>query len=213
MRRARSRALALVSLAILPLPSGCTVGQLRGRSPSYVVIDALEATSGARPSEFGGTLASDVVTRVTKTVGGNPVVVATVFEDTGRVTMHMALTDPGTTATPAAPSTANAITLTRYHVSYVRADGRNVPGVDVPFGFDEAVTTSLSGSTATAMTFVLVRAQAKDEAPLKTLIDGGGAIVISTIAHVTFYGTDQAGRAVTATGDISVHFSDWADPD
>jgi hypothetical protein len=29
---------------------------------------------------------------------------------------------------------------------------------------------------------------------------------------VTFYGTDQAGNEVQATGSISVNFSDWADP-
>ena len=41
---------------------------------------------------------------------------------------------------------------------------------------------------------MLVRAQAKLEAPLKALRGGGGAIVISTIAEITFYGTDQNGN-------------------
>jgi hypothetical protein len=44
------------------------------------------------------------------------------------------------------------------------------------------------------------------------LANGGGAIVISTIARVTFYGRDQAGREVSVTGQIGVNFSDWGDP-
>ena len=60
--------------------------------------------------------------------------------------------------------------------------------------------------------FTLVRVQAKQEAPLKALVGNGGAIAISTIAEVTFYGTDQAGRPVSVTGQISVDFNDWGDP-
>ena len=32
----------------------------------------------------------------------------------------------------AAPSPVNAITITQYHVEYIRSDGRNIQGVDVP---------------------------------------------------------------------------------
>jgi hypothetical protein len=37
-------------------------------------------------------------------------------------------------------------------------------------------------------------------------------VSLSTIARVTFFGTDQTGREVTAVGQISVNFADWADP-
>ena len=40
-----------------------------------------------------------------------------------------------------------------------------------------------------------------------------GAKAISTIAQITFYGTDQAGREVSASGNIGVTFADWGDPD
>jgi len=59
---------------------------------------------------------------------------------------------------------------------------------------------------------VLVRAQAKLEAPLRALRGGGSAIVISTIAEITFYGSDQNGNKVSVTGSISVNFADWGDP-
>jgi hypothetical protein len=67
-------------------------------------------------------------------------------------------------------------------------------------------------SASTSLVFVLVRAQAKLEAPLMALRGAGGGLIISTIAQVTFYGHDQAGNAVSVTGAISVNFADWGDP-
>ncbi len=40
---------------------------------------------------------------------------------------------------PTAPTTANFITVDRYHVTFIRSDGRNKPGVDVPYPFDGAL--------------------------------------------------------------------------
>ena len=58
----------------------------------------------------------------------------------------------------------------------------------------------------------LVRVQAKQEPPLRNLRGGGGALAISTIADVTFYGRDMSGRDVSASASISIVFADWADP-
>ena len=63
------------------------------------------------------------------------------------------------------------------------------------------------------MVFVLVRAQAKVEAPLKSLRRRRRRRSISTIADVTFYGKDQTGNDVAVTGSISVNFADWGDPE
>jgi hypothetical protein len=119
--------------------------------------------------------------------------------------------DPGSETTPTRPSTTNFITVTRYHVQYLRSDGRMTPGVDVPYPFDGGLTVTVTDSGASA-SFTLVRVQAKGEAPLKALANGGGANTISTIAEVTFYGADQAGHTVSVTGRINVTFSDWGDP-
>jgi hypothetical protein len=81
----------------------------------------------------------------------------------------------------------------------------------VPYSFDGAATGTI-GADGSVLTFVLVRAQAKLEAPLRALRGGGGAIVISTMAEVTFYGADQNGNTVSVTGTISVNFADWGDP-
>jgi type IV pilus secretin PilQ/predicted competence protein len=193
--------------------SGCTNAQLAGQSSAYVVIDQVVGASGAKPTEFDGQLASDVLTYVKKTVQGTEVRVPTVFQDEGRATFHLALKDPGSLDAPTVASSTNTVTFTRYHVAYARADGRNTPGVDVPYSFDGGLTVSVVGGNTSIADLVLVRVQAKDEAPLKALVGGGGAIAISTIATVTFYGADQAGRGVNATGNIGIDFADWGDPD
>ena len=185
---------------------------MQSQSSSYVILDSLVAASGVTPTQFAGTLASDVVTIVKSTVDGKDVLTPRVLEDTGRATMRLALVDPGSADTPTVASTTNTISFTRYHVAYVRADGRNVPGVDVPYGFDGGLTVSVTPGNLSGASFVLVRSQAKDEPPLRALTGGGGAGTISTIAQVTFYGADQAGRAVSVTGSIGVTFSDWGDP-
>jgi hypothetical protein len=135
------------------------------------------------------------------------VIQPTIYEDIGQATLRMALKD----VSIASPTSANLITVTRYHVEFKRTDGRNTPGVDVPYGFDGAATGTIT-STGGVLSFVLVRAQAKLEAPLKALRNGGAAIVISTISEVTFYGTDQNGNQVSVTGTMSVNFADWGDP-
>jgi hypothetical protein len=55
----------------------------------------------------------------------------------------------------------------------------------------------------------LVPAKAKLESPLLALRTQGGQVIISTIAEVTLYGTDQAGRDVSVLAKISVAFADY----
>jgi len=194
--------LTLAVLMIGPVVGGassCTQGQLQGQASSYVIIDSLGAASGSEPDKFSNKLASDVTT------GGG------VIEDLGQGNFHLAMKDPGSLDTPLVPSQTNLVTLTRYHVRYIRSDGRNTPGVDVPYPFDGAMTLTVDETGVTGV-FVLVRVQAKLEAPLMALRGGGGVVAISTLAEITFFGHDQAGREVSVTGMISVNFADWADP-
>ncbi len=198
-------------LSLVCLVTACTRAQRQGTSSSILMIDTLEAASGAAPTTFGGSLASDVITIVTRRIDGVEVRHPTVFEDIARVEFSLGLKDPGSSTTPAEPTSANFVTLTRYHVRFIRADGRNTPGVDVPYAFDGAVTVTV-GDEPRAATFVLVRSQAKQEAPLGTLA-GASSAAVSTIAEITFYGADQAGRVVKAVGRIGVNFADWSDPE
>jgi hypothetical protein len=208
---ARRRAVTAGLLALAVSLAGCTAAQRDGQSPGYLIIDSLTAASGATPQEFTNVLASDVETMVKTDVNGEQVNVPTIYADPAAVAFRLALKDPGSPDSPTTPSTTNAITVTRYHVDFERSDGRNQPGVDVPYAFDGAFTATVTDSGASA-TFTLVRIQAKEEAPLMTLVGGGGARTISTIAHVTFYGADQAGHAVSVSGSMAVNFADWGDP-
>lgn len=189
-----------VPLVAGPWLSGCVNDALTAsRSSSILVIERIGAARGGTEEDPIPTLLqSDVLT------GG------AVFDDIGRVTTRLALKDPGTSENPTSPTSANFVTVTRYRVVYTRSDGRNTPGVDVPFPIDGAVTfTTVSGIQSAE--FVLVRASAKLEPPLRTLVSAGGAIVINTLAEITFYGRDQTGADVVATGTIGINFADWAD--
>jgi hypothetical protein len=192
---------AVVSVA------GCAAAGRPGAASSYLIVDGLQAASGAQPTTFGGTLPSDVQTYVNATINGTQVRVPTVFEDVAQVTLRLAMKDTGAVTAP-----TNFITINRYRVTFRRADGRNVQGVDVPYAFDGAMTVTV-GDEPVRASFTVVRVQAKSEAPLLALIGGGGAIAISTLADIEFFGTDQAGRAVSVTAAISINFADWGDPE
>ncbi len=178
--------------------ASCHSGLTQGRTPTYVVIDSLQASSTTKAGSvgtFSDVLRSDVLTH-----GG-------VFEDPGKVAMHIDSRDISI-----APTSNNNVRFDHYRVEFTRTDGRNVQGVDVPYAFEGAVTFTVTASAPGGSTFTLVRAQSKLEPPLITLDNGGGEIVISTIAKVTFYGKDETGTDVAVTGSISVNFADWADP-
>jgi hypothetical protein len=156
----------------------------QGTGSSYLVITSLRTASG-------DDLRSDVITD------------GTIFADPADVTFTLEMKDPE----GGGPSPVNAITVNRYRVRFIRSDGRNTEGVDVPYAFDGAFTTTVSGTSSA--NFTLVRAQAKAEAPLAALATN--LLVLSTIAEITFYGHDQTGREVLVTGQLGVHFANWAD--
>jgi hypothetical protein len=193
---ARAAATVLLVTAV----TSCGQMQRQGEASSYLVVNGLEAAPGSDPNTYGGYLPSDVITVVDD--------VATVFNDLGRVRMVLAMKDPGGTESPTKPTAANYVTISQYHVRFIRADGRNTPGVDVPYGFDGGMTLTV-GPTEVSGSFNLVRNIAKSEAPLRAL--AASRLVISTIAEVTFYGHDQTGREVSATANISVDFANFGD--
>jgi hypothetical protein len=206
--RHRTRLTALAALVLATISCGDVARQ--GRSPVYLVINTLQGAFGGTPSKLAGNVLSDVITNVTS--GGtcttaNPC--PTVFNDVGQVSLGESLKDVGTVTSPAAATSNNAVTVTRFHVEYRRADGRNTPGVDVPFAFDGAATGTLNVGSPLTLGFELVRATAKQEAPLVQLRISPN--IITVIADITFYGTDQVGNAVSVTGSIQIDFGNFAD--
>ena len=191
--------------ALVAATSSCGDVIRQGRSPVYLVIASLQAAQGNHISQFGNGLSSDVLTFVTSPAPCTDTSPCpTVFGDVGQVVLRASMKDIGLE-----PTKNNEVTLTRYHVSYRRADGRNTPGVDVPYGFDGATTGTIQANGTLTMGFTLVRNTAKQESPLVQLISSPN--VISAIADITFYAHDQVGNQVNQTGSIDVAFANFGD--
>ena len=108
-----------------------------GDSPVWVIVTRLEGASGADPATFSDVLHSDVETLVDRSSEGVPAAVPVVLPDAAR---RSCAWPSGIPPPRAGPSDNSSMTITRYRVTYRRADGRNVPGIDVPYAFDGAAT-------------------------------------------------------------------------
>jgi len=210
IHRSVVRRVAAVALAAGSVSCGDVVRQ--DRAPVLIVVDLVEAASGADLGTMSGFLLSDVQTLIDQQVGGQTVQVPTIFNDIGQATMRIIPKDAGNGSVSLSPSPWNSVTINRYRINYIRADGRNTPGVDVPYPVDGGVTATLT-STPTIVPFEMVRHQQKLEQPLRALANFGGRLFISTIAEITFFGADQVGNTVQAKATINVSFSDYADPE
>ena len=200
MRRAarsvRPAAVAGLVLAALGAAACGSDDARKGQARRYPVITVLEGASGAGgcgAQFFTNAVASDVITFIKSKNAYS------VFKDLGRVTMTAAMRD---VTNPNGPTANNAITINRYRVVYRRSDGRNTPGVDVPYAFDGAVTFTVVPGRRRERA---VRARAR---PGEVRGAAGAAdrrqrrrVSISTIADVTFYGQDQTGREVAGHRD------------
>jgi hypothetical protein len=199
-------AAGLGALVMSAAMTGCGGEFVRdGQSPVRLVVSNLE-------SQEQNTLLSDVIRMVTSPAPCTTTSpCASVFNDMATVELTLLLRDPGSPAAPSSPSLLNQVTIERYRVKFRRADGHNVPGVDVPYDFDSAFTMTVPATGVGEGTFQIVRHSAKEEAPLRSLRFSGD--IISTIAEVTFYGRDQAGNEISATSFMGVDFGDFADED
>jgi hypothetical protein len=185
---------AALLLALVVASASCGDVVRSSRAPVMLAIDSL---GGATPT----TLFSDVVNTTTA-----PCSAATpcVFDDSTIATLAVVMKN-----VTVAPTTNNQVTIDSYHVTYQRADGRNTPGVDVPFPFDGAVTGTIPAGAKADFSFEIVRHVAKVESPLiqlRTQLN-----VISTIAQITFFGHDQVGNEVSVTGSVLVNFGNFPD--
>lgn len=195
---------------LVAVATGCGDVTNQGQAPVVVVVERLEAAKGSAPGSLSGTLNSDVV--VLKTTPAPCTTTApcpTIFNDIGEVELRVRSKDPGVPGLASNPSFLNAVTINRYRVEYVRPDGRNTPGVDIPYPFDSALTFTIPNDGTASAGFEIVRHVAKEESPLRALAFNQN--IIYTIAYVTFYGRDQAGNDVSVTANIGINFGDFAD--
>src|SRR5262245_37296527 len=137
--------LALVATTFLS--AGCGSELLRtGRAPVYLIIENMSAQAGGTgDSAF---LLSDVQVLVDQDINGRTVQVPTIFNDNVTATIGVVAKNPSIATTP-----MNAVTITRYHVQFRRSDGRNTPGVDVPYGFDGGLGVTITAGDSTGIPF------------------------------------------------------------
>jgi hypothetical protein len=200
-----TRLLGLAAMLAATVSCGDVIRQ--GRSPGILVMNSLLASSGGghAANTLGNFLQSDVVVLLTTPAPCTPATPCpTVFSDNGSATISLAMKDVTVT-----PTTNNAVTITSYSVSYRRNDGRNAPGVDVPFPFSGAVTVTVQPGSSATIAFEIVRHVAKLESPLVQLATNPD--IITTIADVIFYGKDLVGNDISVTGSIQIDFGNFGD--
>ena len=179
--------------------AAASCGSVReGSGTSFLIVERMEFAPGNDRTQFEATLHSDV-----NTPGGN-------FDDLARATFRLGLKDPGSATATNTPTQNQFVTIDRYHVRFFRADGRNTQGVDVPYEFDGAFTATVGGSEVQS-SFVVVRHDAKREAPLAIL--GSNRLILTIIAEVTFYGRDQTGHETKATAQAAIDFGNFVTDD
>jgi hypothetical protein len=203
-----TRLMGLAALIAASVSCGDVVRQ--SSSPVFLVIDSLTAIRGGPTAGTPTTnLVSDVITNVS---APPPCTTSnlcpTIFGDSGSVTLRAPLKDIGATA-PLTPTSNNEVTISRVHIDYIRADGHNTQGVDVPFSVDSAVTGTIAAGGTLTLGFELVRNAAKEEAPLAQLRTSSN--FISAIAQVTFYGVDRVGNQVQVMGQLTIEFGNFGD--
>jgi hypothetical protein len=190
--------IAVVLSAVLLLYS-CNPLEDKSKSSSLLVVEnVLGVDAQGMVANF---LQSDVVMADTS---GN----ATVVSDSASVTFRARTLDP---APLMGTSQYNDIIVKRYTVSFTRTDGKNVPGVDVPYPFEGSLSTVVKVNATATASIVLVREVAKLEPPLIRLADGGAEVVLTCTATIDFYGQDLLNNTVKATGYLTVYFANYVD--
>jgi hypothetical protein len=184
---------ALLGAVLLALSSvGCTpdFGE-NGDAPVLLRVISIETEEG-QEQEAGAFLNSDVipifndnVTLTLETLSKNP-----------RISTNFPLQD---------------VLVERYEVRYLRSDGLNTEGVDVPFTISGGLSVLVPMNGEAEVALVLVRHQAKFEPPLANLGGLGGDVVLSVTAEITLHGRTTAGDVVSTRGFVRINFADFAE--
>jgi hypothetical protein len=103
----------------------------------------------------------------------------------------------------------NDVILTRYIVSFTQPNGAGQEGVDVPYSFEGALSTTIPINSDSSFAFIIVREVAKLEPPLVQLQDAND--VLECTAKIEFFGHDVANRDVKTTGYLNVFFANYTD--
>ena len=200
--------LGIVGLAVSMV--GCVPDWARENETGILMeIAGIEGRPGVEGIDDGSILMSDVTP---------------VFNDDALVTVNVYRKNPTVSAT----SPLEHVRLESYQVRFLRSDGHNVEGVDVPHRITGPLTSvrfhppTDTGEVEAEVVITVVRHQAKVEPPLINLRDFlvssttglpllSGQGIITTIAEITVYARQvTTGEPLSATGRFQVTFANFA---
>jgi hypothetical protein len=196
----------LILLGVLLVSYACTSVEDSSRTGTLLVVNSVTGFAGGEQGEESTPLLSDTCDN-DNGVPQDPDT-CTVFNDNAEVDFAVQFLQ-----NPPNPggSFINDIVVNRYRVDYVRAGGRNTPGVDVPFGIDGTMNMRIPVNGTATASIVVVRHEAKREPPLSSLDIEQGEEVITANAQMKFYGQDLAGRTASAIGYLEIHFANYGE--
>jgi hypothetical protein len=196
------RVMLLGVLTLLAVSCGIDKNVGTGSAPVALEVIGIQSARGGSATFVwsAGGLLSDV-----KTGSGW-------FDDYAQIALRIQEKNPD--YAPEKAVDLNDVILESYTVHYFRSDGHAVAGLDVPYDIAGALSgvVVLSSHPTFFAVIEVVRHAAKNEPPLRTLVDGGGEDLIHVVAQITVYGRTVSGVKVSATGNMDITFGDFADP-
>jgi hypothetical protein len=206
MKKLNLRPAFLMILAVALISYACTEVEDESESASLLVVSNVNGIPGGEGEEEGVPLLSDVC----DSAETSDPALCTVFNDNAEITFDNEFLQIG----PGAgfiPSFMNDIIVTQFRVDFVRANSRNTPGIDVPFGIDGTMNVRVPINGTVIAPILVVRHVAKREPPLSELSFGSEGVLTAN-AQMRFFGHDIAGRNVSAVGFLEVHFANFGEP-
>lgn len=190
----------LVLIIVALVMAGCLAKEDDSTSASFLVINSL--TGNDLEGQAGSTTVFSDVSTSGSIINDNGVAAVTTL-----------------TYNPLEDSEAHDITfymnviVDQIDVEFMRTDGRNVQGVDVPYSFTQPMNMLVPVDESVEIPFILIRHVAKLEPPLFALnqVPNQGK-VLQLVAKVTVHGKDLGGhRVAPVSGYLNVWCANFAD--
>jgi hypothetical protein len=198
----------LLVLAVMLFAYACTQVEDNSHSGSLLLIDTVTGIPGGPGEQDGAPLLSD--TCDSPATDPQDPEFCTVFNDNAEITFSNQSLQVGP-GSGQGTSFLNDVIVNRYRVDYFRANNRNTPGVDVPFGIDGTMNIRVPIDSSATGSILVVRHTAKREPPLAELDNGSSEGVITVNAQIRTFGADISGHNVSATGFLEIHFANYGE--
>jgi len=199
----------LILLAVLLVSYACSRVEDNTRAGTLLTVESVVGEIGGE-----GTESTPLLSDTCDNANDEPQdpQLCGVFNDNATITFSNEYLQIGS-GSGAGPSGSflNDVIVNRYRVDYFRSNGRNTPGVDVPYGIDGTMNVRVPVNGSAGGGILVVRHQAKKEPPLSELDNGSSEHVITAQAELKFYGQDLAGHTVSAVGYLEIHFANFGE--